>query len=437
MLNRPNNNQQQDLGLNYYEQDKDGNSPLLKAARPSMRANALVWLQQAIKAGTRKYRLTDTPDISAQLPGQEQPVSFKQYLLTENPDDAFTALGITREKLFDLFLPLSIDENAPTFLAEEISNFFIDGSLEIPKDDQQIKKLIREGKEGQKELLNYCSQQTIFEYYLQQLKNTKLSLGFYSLALFSTRSMILLYVWQYPNNTNEIILTDIINAETEQKNILHVLYIKSLNKFNLLTESHQPSLPLKQISTYIDMDYLTAINKYRHNLLHITVRSIAPDILVPYLINQCGFKDIINARDQFGKTAFHRLIKFYAEERDYIIQRLTSEMGNEAEATKEYFGIFNQCLIEFISAGADIDHIKDENGLTVLGRARLYNSKFKWENPQYKLDDSLISLKATLQPNATTTTSSASPSTPVSRSIFSSHASQDKRPVTTPSKRKK
>src|SRR3990167_5564187 len=426
--------------LPYCHQDKHGNSLLLQAAQPLTRTDALVNLQNAIKNGTYKYNNSDAQNdtLIGQMPNAEKPIYFNENQIVADGDCGFHALGIERETLYNTLLPYTSESSSCDYIKEEIANAFFSNELITP--NEEIKTLIDQYQEEQKELdaiinnaksilntslspqeqqytieelaeylinkaselsqkmpqnidvlfptidqwgaaqeiyIDYfnlgtaikdkrnqvemlrqsilldCAQSNIFQYYLEQLRtNSNLWLGYKIAMLFAQKKMISLYIWnRVTNDESKIQSVDYFDAG-ENKQVIHLLHTNHFTHFNSLSEVNH--------SQYLDTT------------------------------------NHLNDTNIYGKTALHRAIKYFAEEKDNIIQQLTKEnmINTKEEATRIYCEIMNTCFIALVQSGADLDTIKDYEGHSVLHRADLYNAYFPWSNPNSKLSEELKGIRA-------------------------------------------
>ncbi|OGT38322.1 MAG: hypothetical protein A3F11_06495 [Gammaproteobacteria bacterium RIFCSPHIGHO2_12_FULL_37_14] len=463
--------------LNYcVDQDKDGNSPLLQAAQPAYRKHALEDLKKAIAAGTHKYK-TVSSQKSWQGKLREGDIFFEEKEVKGDGDCGFHALGTTREIVSHALILLISDDQARSYLAEEIIAAFFANELTIPPEQSELSDLLRQYSNGQHNLddllkqtktvcasiltpeenradastlanilysktpstlldealtnpnkvltpqesdivtgylagielenknkevadlledtRKYCARPELFKYYLTQLQDTTLWLGYRTAILFAKQQNISLYIWRPLTNANQTIsLAEGYNG-TDPKNIIHLLHTNKFTHFNLLNQIPRLQQQMQKQEIYLDKSPFDE-NKFKHNLLHRAVRSLAADQLAIYLLTECGFASKINDRDIFGKTALHRAIKYFAEQRDKIIEQLTRE--GEANATALYFSIIDNCLRTLVTAGADLDTIKDHEGLTVLDRANKYNSLFQWPDLTFKLSEKLKAMRHPVHP---------------------------------------
>lgn len=418
--------------LPYCEKDFHGNSPLLIAAQPKTRDGALENLKNAINAGTLKYQFPTPQNILSAPFFSGSTLFFTETQIAPDGNCGFTALNTNRATLVNTILQTA-NEQDREFLAEEI----IEGCMtkeidmgqiiadliqdydqaskdkdkvsltvkekikhilpnEIAKmpaheflnwlqnytsqkneiddvyyDSLELKNAIDEARDAKNKLINYCSTKEIFQAYLNKYLETNLWLGYRTATLYTKSINTSLYIWKHHNDGSTLKLAHYNVCESDK--IVNLLHTSTHNHFNLLIEA--------PMTTFNDNNFLNDTNKYKDNLLHRAVRSIAADILVPYLLN-AGFKDKVNEKNIYGKTAMHRAIKYFAEFREKIISQLSSDLKiTEIEAEKNFFHIASVCFFSLLEAGANL-WIKDQNNETPLDRARNLESFYKSSNPE-------------------------------------------------------
>ena len=404
--------------------DKHENTYLLQAAQPKTateRMTALDRLKFAVKQGT--FIVTETSYPLQQsfifINAQEK---YEEVSTEWNNNLAFEILNITRDEFMAMAQKADDDLKTRECVAEEFNKcliihpefmtthqVFIDSQYyqsnfekifnSIQNDlinpankklsagdlvtllrtktgitrsnqDQHLEKL--NGAQNilnkkSKAALEFCQSPAGYKHYLNLISSNKLPIGINLMQLIARIKKIPLTLWKIESNNKISALKSNISYEPNQDKVINLLMTDHF-KFFLLLPARTSTDPLKVLTLTKSFDYKPEKNKYGHDLLLRAVRSVAADLLVPYILNDLDFKEGINNLNFCGNTALHRAIKYFAEFRSKLIAEF-----NQCDI--DYDHVIKTVFTSLLEAGANLE-LKNNEKMSPLDRARNYNSSY-------------------------------------------------------------
>lgn len=420
--------------------DKDGNSPLLQVVQPHTfqeRETTLEKFYERVKAGTliiTKKPVEQAPPSLFAADTDNTLVEYQQVSAEWTPDTAFDLLATNRLEFVATLERLQSKDNFSEIckkIAPEIIGYFLattpisfpiecakairnynDNSYRLTavisemkasfpqireveslsniiesltraqllQQAEIIKNTLSAKENSYQSAVNVCSSREVFFCYLQEIKTKQIPIGYLSLLIFAEQINQPVIVWRRDRDTLSLVSTQ-PKIGKEIKNTLNLLVDQDYTHMTLLfrpeNKTTQNSNSPYQLYLEKQFNLLEEKNIYLHNALHRAVRSTAADILVPVLLNDFGFKKVINSGDKWKKTALHRAIKYYSDFQKDLIKEFTNKPIH-------YIDVALACFKQLIEAGADLT-IKDADNQSPLDRAQTFSKSFTEKNPKFNL----------------------------------------------------